>query len=54
MSSFFKIHFTSKLSSKINHKMKTLIVAFMLLFSCLDTLPKLYDIYYVSITSGIA
>ena len=27
--------------SKTNHKMKTLIVAFMLLFNYLDTLPKL-------------
>ena len=29
-------------SIKINHKMKILTVAFMLLFNYLDTLPKLY------------
>ena len=31
--------------SKINHKMKTLIVACMLLFNYLDTLPKLYTLH---------
>ena len=35
-------------SIKINPKMKILTVAFMLLFSNLDTLPKLYpDIYQI-------
>ena len=30
-------------SSKINHKMKTVIAAFMLIFNYLDTLLKLYE-----------
>ena len=32
---------------KINKKMKTVIVAFMLLFNYLDTLPRLYPYIYI-------